>query len=90
MCSADTICSASDSLTYKIDTSYAYYFDNWYIQMGLYCKTPLEIGYIVSVYYIGYLVGTSFWFVPDKYGRKKTVIFSLSLELIAETVILWS
>jgi len=32
-CSADTICAARDSgnpLTVKVDTSYAYYLDNWY------------------------------------------------------------
>ena len=58
--------------------------------MGLYCKSPIEIGYIVSVYYIGYVFGACFYFVPDKYGRKRSVIVSLLLELVSETVILWT
>ena len=29
------------------------------------------------------------YFLPDKIGRKKAVIFSLALSLTAESVILW-
>jgi len=58
--------------------------------MGLHCKTPAQIAYLVSVYFIGYVVGTCFYFLPDKIGRKKSIIGSLSLNLISEAVMLWS
>ena len=40
MCSVETICNAQpgDGLEYKVDTSYEYYINNWYVNMpGLIC-----------------------------------------------------
>ena len=35
------ICSGDSTLDYKVDQSYEYYFDNWYVQMDLFCKAPV-------------------------------------------------
>ena len=91
MCSAETICNSktSDELIYKVDKSYDYYFNNWYVEMDLMCKTPMQIGFMVSVYFIGYSIGASLSFLPDTIGRKKSVVISLSISILCETVMLW-
>ena len=44
---------------------------------------------MASAYFIGYAIGASMYFIPDKIGRKKAVIFSLTMSMIAESVMLW-
>ena len=44
---------------------------------------------LASAYFIGYSIGASMYFLPDKIGRKKAVIFSLSLSITAESFMLW-
>ena len=77
-------------LSYKVDEGYEYYFDNWYVQMGLVCMTPLQIAMLASDYFIGYCLGGSLFWLPDKIGRKKSVIFSMSLSMLAETVMIFA
>ena len=77
-------------LTYKVDEGYEYYFDNWYVQMGLVCMTPLRIAMLASAYFIGYCLGGSLFWLPDKIGRKKSVIFSMTLSMLAETVMIFA
>ena len=57
--------------------------------MGLVCKTPVQIAKLATVYFIGYCVGGSFYWVPDKIGRKKAVMGSLCLSMMAETVMIF-
>ena len=57
--------------------------------MGLVCKTPLQIAKLATVYFIGYCIGGSFYWVPDKLGRKKAVMGSMCLSMIAETVMIF-
>ena len=57
--------------------------------MDLICKTSAEIAMLASVYFIGYSIGASMYFLPDKIGRKKSVLFSLALSMTAESIMMW-
>ena len=57
--------------------------------MDLECKTPVQISTLASAYFIGYCIGGSMYFLPDKIGRKKSVIFSLTMSMIAETTMIF-
>ena len=72
-----------------VDETYKYYFHNWYVEMDLICKTSAQIAMLASVYFIGYSIGASMYFLPDKIGRKKSVIFSLTLSMTAETIMMF-
>jgi MFS family permease len=51
--------------------------------MDLKCKKSAEIGFLITAYFIGYVIGGLFCTFPDKYGRKKSLIFGLCLSCIA-------
>ena len=57
--------------------------------MNLVCKTPIQIAFLASAYFIGYCLGGSLYWVPDRIGRKKAVIGSLCLSMMAETVMIF-
>ena len=57
--------------------------------MDLVCKTSAQIAMLASVYFIGYSIGASMYFLPDKIGRKKSVIFSLAMSMTAESIMMW-
>jgi hypothetical protein len=89
-CSAEAICGAREARPwlefgedYKVDTSYEFYIENWYIEMDLMCTPTTTIGVIITAYYIGYVIGGLFCHFPDKYGRKFSLAFSFAIAIIA-------
>ena len=92
VCPNSEICEArqnpSSSLLYKVDTSYEYYFENWYIEMDLVCLSPARVGMMITIYYISFAAGGMFYMVPEKIGRKASVMLSAGLSLIAQTIII--
>ena len=58
--------------------------------MDLVCKTPLQIAMLASAYFVGYCIGGSMFFLPDKIGRKTSIIFSLTLSMLAETIMIFA
>ena len=44
---------------------------------------------LASAYFIGYSIGASMYFLPDKIGRKKSVMFSLTLSMVSESILMW-
>ena len=50
--------------------------------------TPGQIGRIITAYYIGFAIGGLFFAFPDRYGRKKSLIFGLVLATISQTVMI--
>ena len=42
---------------------------------------------LASAYFIGYSIGASMYFLPDKIGRKKSVMLSFGLSLLAQSVL---
>ena len=54
-CSAEYICAARKTygdqnlpFSYKVDTSYEYYLNNWYIEMDLMCRSSTQIGFMFT------------------------------------------
>jgi len=69
---------------YRVDTSYEYYINNWYVEMDLVCAKMSPIMFMVSARYIAYGVAGIFLFsVPDKYGRKWTFAINSLIMLFA-------
>ena len=58
--------------------------------MNLLCMTPIEIGFIISLYFFGYGLGIFLSFLPDKIGRKTSVLMSLTVALVSETVMVFN
>ena len=52
------------------DKEDAEYFDNWYLSLNLICKDKSQSSIIGSSYFIGYFLGSIFFFMPDMFGRK--------------------
>ena len=76
-------------MLYKVDESYKYFMKNWYTEMDLMCVAPAAIGMMYTWYFIGTLVGVVYTLVPDKIGRKKSVMAGLILSTIAQTIMLF-
>ena len=92
-CTASDICLAKETdpsfSNYRVDTSYQYYMENWYTEMDLLCMTPATISFMITAYYIGFAIGGLFFAWPDKFGRKKSLMFGLFLACISQTVMIW-
>lgn len=58
--------------------------------MDLMCTAAATIGLLVSTYYVGFAIGGLFCTLPDKYGRKKSLMFGLVLSVISQTVMIVS
>ena len=56
--------------------------------MDLMCTSPIKIGLLVSAWYLGYMVGALAFALPDKIGRKRSVILGFGLSLLCETVVI--
>ena len=70
------------TLLYKVDTSYQYYFNNWFLEMDLLCVSPAIIGLMITAYYAGFVLGGVFYRAPEVLGRKKSVMISMGCSLI--------
>ena len=91
-CSTDEICAAKgagDDITYKVDESYEYYMNNWYIDMDLMCKPVTAVAQIFSWVLIGVLIGILFAPLSERIGRKKAVILGMIFSIIAQLLILF-
>lgn len=58
--------------------------------MDLMCYPAATVGLLISIYYVGFAVGGLFCTFPDKFGRKKSVMFGLAVSLISQTLMLLS
>ena len=69
-------------IEYKVDTTYEFYLNNWYVEMDFICTPQSKIDWLASIYMIGVAIGsfTLSWF-PDKYGRKTTLILTGTLHV---------
>ena len=91
MCPTSEICRArqdpESTLHYFVDTDYKYYFKNWYTEMDLMCVPATKVGLMITVYYLAFAAGGVFYPLPEKIGRKKSVMLSVCISLIAQTII---
>ena len=51
--------------------------------MDLVCVPANTYGMMISAYFIGFLVGGLLYAIPDKYGRRKAMIFGTVLACLA-------
>ena len=58
--------------------------------MDLVCVPASKIGMMISAYFIGFIVGGLFYALPDKYGRRKAMIFGTVLACLAQCLLLLS
>jgi len=85
-CSAEeTICprlNQGQFVEYKVDTSYEYYLNNWYVEMDFVCAETTKIDLMASIYMIGVGIGafTLSW-LPDKHGRRMTLLLTGTLHI---------
>lgn len=56
--------------------------------MDLLCMTAAQIGFMITAYYIGFAIGGLFYTFPDVYGRKKSLIFGLTIGCISQTIMI--
>jgi len=87
-CLAQEICD--NNLAYKIDILYVNYIENWTQQMGLMCTDRSYINAIVTGYVIAYgLAGLLLYELPDKWGRKRTIMFFGSIHTACQFLIIF-
>jgi len=85
----EEICADAD-LEYKVDTNYRYYLNNWVVEMDWVCIPSSSIAIIASVYLAGIGVGgVLFAPLPEKLGRKRTLLLTGSLHLAGQFILLY-
>ena len=89
----EDICAAREAgtalyFTYKVDTEYEFYLNNWYIEMDLMCTPDSKISSMYSMHFIGIIVSCFLVVIPDRIGRKKSVIYGMALSITAQIVML--
>ena len=57
--------------------------------MDLMCESSTKIAFMFTMYFVGNVVGGCLAFLPDRIGRKNSVIFGLIMSLITQTVMLF-
>ena len=92
-CSAENdICPAlasDEAIEYRVDTSYEYYLNNWYVQMDLVCANTAATNSMISAKYVMYgVAGLLFFAMPDRFGRKSTMMFWMTVHLAAQILLL--
>lgn len=88
-CSVEEVCQAisegseASQIDYRLDTTYKNYVVNWYSQMNLGCMSSTAGAQIICYFFLASIFIGLLAFIPDRIGRKKTVLGSLFLSLIA-------
>ena len=73
-----------------MDESYRYYLNNWYVQMDLVCASKVQTNSMISAKYVAYgIAGLLLFAMPDRYGRKFTMVLNFALHLAAQYLILF-
>ena len=94
-CSAEeVICPALDdpssSIEYRVDESYDYYLNNWYVQMDLVCTSKIRTNSMISFMYVAFgVAGILLFAMPDRRGRKFTMVLFYAIHLAAQYLILF-
>jgi MFS family permease len=65
-------------------------FINWFVTMDLICEKPSVYNGIGSYYFIGYLMGIVFFWMPDSLGRRTTMCFLLPNYIVASALVIFS
>ena len=78
----------TQGFVYKMDEEASNFVVNWQQEMGLMCFDRSRISLMVTAYFIGFgMAGAFFFRLPDKWGRKKTMVVFGSIHILAQCVI---
>lgn len=92
-CTLDKICQLRDihleGFEYRPDKSHPGFFFNWWLEYDLVCNSQIIIKQCVSSVFLGYLLGFFLFFLPDKVGRKKAMVFSLFTSGVGLTLVIF-
>jgi MFS family permease len=65
-------------------------FNNWFVSLDLMCKNPATYNGGASFYFVGYLIGIIFFWMPDNLGRRSTMLFILPIYVLASALSIFS
>ena len=78
------------SIEYRVDETYDYYLNNWYVQMDLVCASKVRTNSMISYQYVAYgIAGVLLFAMPDRYGRKFTMVLNYGVHVAAQYLILF-
>lgn len=81
----DSLCGLSEDRIRPIEGEY---FKNWYIKYDLACMKPEDYTWIGSAYFIGFVLGSMFFKVPDQLGRKTAMSIFLPAYAFANVIVI--
>ena len=77
-------------IEYRVDESYDYYLNNWYVQMDLVCASKIRTNSMISFMYVAFgVAGILLFAMPDRYGRKFSMVLNYAIHLAAQYLILF-
>lgn len=79
-CTEETICASrgeGSDFEYRPDTEHKDYQKAFFEQMDMNCWTDEEVSFIAQCYFIGFSLGILFIALPEKFGRRGTMVFFL-------------
>lgn len=90
-CSLETVCQKRGDLEFefKVDKEDPEYFENWLERFDMMCMDKFDVNFVVSYFYIGYLIGIVTFIMPDSIGRKKTIILFFILSMSGHSLVLF-
>lgn len=84
----ETACHLQD---WRLDWTSERTLNNWIVEMNLYCSEKWMIGLLGSIYFQGHLLGSVLLSnLPDIYGRKSWVRYSLFFHIVLFTIMMFS
>ena len=57
--------------------------------MDLKCMPAARIGLMITAYFIGFAINGLFFTVPDRIGRKKSIMIVMITSCLAQTIMLF-
>jgi MFS family permease len=64
-------------------------FLNWYVTLDLVCENPTAYNGMASFYFIGYIIGAVFFWIPDSIGRRTTMNLFMPVYLLASGMVIF-
>jgi MFS family permease len=76
-------------MNYKVDTEYEYYINNWVVEMDLVCTPKPVISMMMTFFFIGVILNSLYAHIPDRIGRRKSVIYGTGVSLVGQTIMVF-
>ena len=93
-CKTSYICEmrnkGESDFEYQLDKSKPDYIVNWYVTLDLMCEPVIVYSSMTSFYLIGYGLGVVSFFLPDTFGRKRTMNYFVPSFAIAAAIVIYS